>query len=547
MEKKWWHNQVVYQIYPRSFRDSNGDGIGDLNGIREKLGYLQELGVQIIWLCPVYRSPNRDNGYDISDYYQIMEEFGTIEDMYALIEECKNHDISIIMDLVLNHSSDMHEWFRESRSSRENPYRDYYIWKDPVDGKEPTSEEAFFGGSVWEWDETTQQYYRHTFCREQPDLNWNNIHMRQELYKMICFWMEKGIQGFRLDAIDRIYKNESGYLESKSVKIHEFLKEMNHNTFSTASHMVTVGEASGADTEEARLYSAPDRQELDMVFQFEVMGIDGTRTRDFEPKGYTLKDLKQVMAKWQTELGSDAWNSLFWSNHDYPRAVSRFGNDAPEYRVLSAKMLATLLHGMRGTPYIYQGEEIGMTNVRYSDISDYRDIETINFYKKKKSEGWAEEKIMEYVRRNSRDNARTPMQWDDSAGAGFSEGTPWIGLNPNYTEINVCQNRQDRASVFYHYKKLIELRKTKDVLVYGSFQMEYETHSQIFAYTRNYEDESVLVICNFDRTTCSIPLNISVDEKDILLSNYEDLKKEDETLCLRPYEAVMIQTGGKTI
>lgn len=311
--------------------------------------------------------------------------------------------------------------------------------------------------------------------------------------------------------------------------------------------MVTVGEASGADTEEARLYSAPDRQELDMVFQFEVMGIDGTRTRDFEPKGYTLKDLKQVMAKWQTELGSDAWNSLFWSNHDYPRAVSRFGNDAPEYRVLSAKMLATLLHGMRGTPYIYQGEEIGMTNVRYSDISDYRDIETINFYKKKKSEGWAEEKIMEYVRRNSRDNARTPMQWDDSAGAGFSEGTPWIGLNPNYTEINVCQNRQDRASVFYHYKKLIELRKTKDVLVYGSFQMEYETHSQIFAYTRNYEDESVLVICNFDRTTCSIPLNISVDEKDILLSNYEDLKKEDETLCLRPYEAVMIQTGGKTI
>lgn len=332
MEKKWWHNQVVYQIYPRSFRDSNGDGIGDLNGIREKLGYLQELGVQIIWLCPVYRSPNRDNGYDISDYYQIMEEFGTIEDMYALIEECKNHDISIIMDLVLNHSSDMHEWFRESRSSRENPYRDYYIWKDPVDGKEPTSEEAFFGGSVWEWDETTQQYYRHTFCREQPDLNWNNIHMRQELYKMICFWMEKGIQGFRLDAIDRIYKNESGYLESKSDKIHEFLKEMNHNTFSTASHMVTVGEASGADTEEARLYSAPDRQELDMVFQFEVMGIDGTRTRDFEPKGYTLKDLKQVMAKWQTELGSDAWNSLFWSNHDYPRAVSRFGNDAPEYR-----------------------------------------------------------------------------------------------------------------------------------------------------------------------------------------------------------------------
>lgn len=503
--------------------------------------------MQIIWLCPVYRSPNRDNGYDISDYYQIMEEFGTIEDMYALIEECKNHDISIIMDLVLNHSSDMHEWFRESRSSRENPYRDYYIWKDPVDGKEPTSEEAFFGGSVWEWDETTQQYYRHTFCREQPDLNWNNIHMRQELYKMICFWMEKGIQGFRLDAIDRIYKNESGYLESKSDKIHEFLKEMNHNTFSTASHMVTVGEASGADTEEARLYSAPDRQELDMVFQFEVMGIDGTRTRDFEPKGYTLKDLKQVMAKWQTELGSDAWNSLFWSNHDYPRAVSRFGNDAPEYRVLSAKMLATLLHGMRGTPYIYQGEEIGMTNVRYSDISDYRDIETINFYKKKKSEGWAEEKIMEYVRRNSRDNARTPMQWDDSAGAGFSEGTPWIGLNPNYTEINVCQNRQDRASVFYHYKKLIELRKTKDVLVYGSFQMEYETHSQIFAYTRNYEDESVLVICNFDRTTCSIPLNISVDEKDILLSNYEDLKKEDETLCLRPYEAVMIQTGGKTI
>ncbi len=547
MEKKWWHDQVVYQIYPRSFKDSNGDGIGDLNGIREKLGYLQELGVQIIWLCPIYQSPNRDNGYDISDYYQIMEEFGTIEDMYALIEECKNHDISIIMDLVLNHSSDLHAWFQESRSSRANPYREYYIWKDPVDGKEPTPEEAFFGGSVWEWDAATQQYYRHTFCKEQPDLNWNNSHMRQELYKMIRFWMEKGIKGFRLDAIDNISKNESGYLESRSGKIHEFLQELNRNTFGTADHMVTVGETGGVDIEEARLYTSPGRQELDMVFQFEVMGIDGTRTRDFEPREYTLKDLKQVMAKWQTEFGSEAWNSLFWNNHDYPRAVSRFGNDSPRYRILSAKMLATLLHGMRGTPYIYQGEELGMTNIRFSDIRDYRDIETINFYKKKKSEGWPEEKIMEYVYRNSRDNARTPMQWDASDGAGFSEHTPWIGLNPNYTEINACQNQQDGHSVFYHYKKLIELRKTREVLVYGTFQMEYEAHPQIFAYTRCYEDERILIICNFYQTACSIPLNISIEEKNVLLSNYKDLKKEDERLYLRPYEAVMIQTGGKAI
>lgn len=547
MEKKWWHNQVVYQIYPRSFKDSNGDGIGDLNGIREKLGYLQELGVQIIWLCPVYQSPNRDNGYDISDYYQIMEEFGTLDDMYALIEECKNLDISIIMDLVLNHSSDLHEWFQESRSSRENPYREYYIWKDPVDGKEPTPEEAFFGGSVWEWDDATQQYYRHTFCKEQPDFNWNNIHMRHELYKMVRFWIDKGIKGFRLDAIDIISKNESGYLESRSGRVHEFLQELNRNTFGTAHHMVTVGETGGADIKEARLYSSSDRQELDMVFQFEVMGIDGTRTGDFEPKEFTLKDLKQIMAKWQTELEREAWNSLFWNNHDYPRAVSRFGNDSPKYRVLSAKMLATLLHGMRGTPYIYQGEELGMTNVRFSDIKNYRDVETINFYKKKKTEGWPEEKIMEYVYRNSRDNARTPMQWNDSDGSGFSEHTPWIMLNPNYTEINAYRNQQDKDSVFYHYKRLIELRKTREALVYGTFQMEYDEHPQIFAYTRKYEGEIILVICNFYQMSCSIPLNIPIEEKNVLLSNYKNLKKEDKTLYLRPYEAIMIQTGGKAI
>lgn len=547
MERKWWHDQVVYQIYPRSFKDSNGDGIGDLNGIREKLDYLQELGVQIIWLCPVYQSPNRDNGYDISDYYQIMEEFGTIEDMEALIEECKNHDISIMMDLVLNHSSDQHVWFQRARSSREDPYREYYIWKDPVDGKEPTPEEAFFGGSVWEWDEATQQYYRHTFCKEQPDLNWDNIHVRQELYKMVRFWIEKGIKGFRLDAIDDIAKDKEGYVETRSGKVHAFLQELNRNTFGAEDHLVTVGETGSADVEEARAYSAPDRKELDMVFQFEVMRIDGTRTGDLGPKAYTLKDLKQVMGKWQTELGNGAWNSLFWSNHDYPRAVSRFGDDRPKYRVVSAKMLATLLHGMRGTPYIYQGEELGMTNVRFSAIRDYRDIETISFYEQKRAEGWPEETIMEYVYRNSRDNARTPMQWDASEGAGFSEHTPWIGLCPDYTEINACQARQDGNSVFYHYKKLIELRKTKEVLVYGTFQMEYESHPQIFAYTRRYEDEVVLVICNFYQASCSIPLNISIEEKDVLLSNYEDLKKEDKTLYLRPYEAVMLQTGGKAI
>lgn len=547
MEKKWWHDQVVYQIYPRSFKDSNSDGIGDLNGIREKLGYLQELGVQIIWLCPVCQSPNRDNGYDISDYYQIMEEFGTLEDMCALIDECKNHNISIIMDLVLNHSSDLHEWFQKSRSSREDPYREYYIWKEPADGKEPTSEEAFFGGSVWEWDETTQQYYRHTFCKEQPDLNWDNSRMRQELYQMIRFWMEKGIKGFRLDAIDNIAKNKQGYQEKKSGKIHGFLQELNRNTFGTVDGIMTVGETGSADIEEAKLYSDPNRQELDMIFQFEVMGIDGIRTRNFEPREYTLQDLKQVMCKWQTELDEVAWNSLFWNNHDYPRVVSRFGNDSSEYRTVSAKMLATLLHGMKGTPYIYQGEELGMTNVRFEDIGDYRDVETINFYKRKKTEGWPEQKIMEYVYRNSRDNARTPMQWDDSEGAGFSEHTPWIRLNPNYTEINALNNQKDEHSVFYHYKKLIELRRTKDVLVYGTFQMEYKTHPQIFAYTRHYKGESILVICNFYQISCSIPLDMSIRDEDVLLSNYKNLQTKDKTLYLRPYEAVMIQTGGKAI
>jgi len=545
MERKWWHDQVVYQIYPRSFMDSNSDGIGDLNGIKSKLWYLHRLGVQIIWLCPVYRSPNRDNGYDISDYYQIMEEFGTLEDMCALIEECKNYNISIIMDLVLNHSSDLHEWFQQSRSSRDNPYREYYIWKDPAEGKEPTSEKAFFGGSVWEWDEKTEQYYRHTFCKEQPDLNWNNSRLRRELYKMIGFWMDKGIKGFRLDAIDNIAKDERGCHDTASGKVHEFLRELNENTFGTAKHLVTVGETGSAGIKDAKLYSDPKRRELDMIFQFEVMGIDGTRTGTVEPKEYTLKDLKQVMSKWQAELDDVGWNSLFWSNHDYPRAVSRFGNDSPKYRTVSAKMLATLLHGMKGTPYIYQGEELGMTNIAFNGIYDYRDIETLNFYEKKKAEGWPKERIMEYIYRNSRDNARTPMQWDASEYAGFSDTAPWIRLNPNYTEINAAKNLADEHSVFYYYKKLIELRHTMDVLVYGTYQLEYEAHPQVFSYTRRYHDESVLVICNFCEASCSIPLSLSFEDKDVLISNYETRQKKNSILYLRPYEALMIQTGGK--
>ncbi|MBD8968518.1 MAG: alpha-glucosidase [Ruminococcus sp. SR1/5] len=542
MEEKWWHNKVIYQIYPRSFMDSNGDGIGDLEGIRNKLDYLEELGVGIIWLCPVYTSPNKDNGYDISDYYGIMEEFGTMGDMYALIQDCKSHNISIMMDLVLNHSSDQHWWFLQSKSSRENPYHDYYIWAETKDGKEPTDEQAFFGGSIWEWNEPTKEYYLHSFSPEQPDLNWENPKLREELYQMIRFWMDLGIEGFRFDAIDHISKDENYHMDEKTEKVHQYIREMNCNSYGKSSNTVTVGETGSANIESAKLYSNPERHELDMIFQFELMGIDGVRAGNWEPKKYSLADLKNLMEKWQTQLDGQSWNSLFLGNHDYPRSLSRFGNTAPKYRKASAKMLGTFLHGMKGIPYIYQGDELGMINMPFQDISEYRDVESLNFYNMKLKAGWNKEKIMEYLARNSRDNGRTPMQWDDTENAGFSKKTPWIAVNPSYKEINAKECLNDPDSVFYHYKKLVQLRKEKKVMVYGNFKMLYREHPKVFAYSRNYRNEQIIVICNFTSDKTEVPQMNGLTEKNILLSNYENLMTDKNVLYLRPYEAIIFQT-----
>ena len=413
MERQWWHSSVVYQIYPRSFKDSNGDGIGDINGIREKLDYLKELGIDVIWLSPVYKSPNDDNGYDISDYCDIMDEFGTMEDMDNLLKEANERGIKILMDLVVNHTSDEHKWFIEAKKSKDNEYRDYYIWRDPVEGHEPNELGSCFSGSAWQYDETTGQYYLHLFSKKQPDLNWENEKVRNEVYKMMNFWVDKGIGGFRMDVIDLIGKVPDEMITGNGPKLHEYLQEMNKAALE-GKDLLTVGETWGATPDVAKLYSNPGRKELSMVFQFEHIGLDQIEGKEkWDVKSLELLDLKKVLSKWQTELEGQGWNSLFWNNHDLPRIVSRWGNDK-EYRIESAKMLATLLHGMKGTPYIYQGEELGMTNVRFDDINEYNDIESLNMYKDRISKGYTHEEIMESIYAKGRDNARTPMQWDNS-------------------------------------------------------------------------------------------------------------------------------------
>ena len=434
MERQWWHSSVVYQIYPRSFNDSNGDGIGDINGIREKLDYLKELGIDVIWLSPVYKSPNDDNGYDISDYCDIMDEFGSMEDMDNLLKEANERGIKILMDLVVNHTSDEHKWFIEAKKSKDNEYRDYYIWRDAVDGHEPNDLGSTFSGSAWQYDETTNQYYLHLFSKKQPDLNWENEKVRNEVYKMMNFWVDKGIGGFRMDVIDLIGKVPDERITGNGPKLHEYLQEMNKAALE-GKNLLTVGETWGATPEVAKLYSNPERNELSMVFQFEHIGLDQVEGKEkWDLKTLNLLDLKNILSKWQTELEGQGWNSLFWNNHDLPRIVSRWGNDK-EYRVLSAKMLATLLHGMKGTPYIYQGEELGMTNVRFESIDEYNDIESLNMYKDRISKGYTHDEIMESIYVKGRDNARTPMQWNDSENAGFTTGTPWLAINKNYNEI----------------------------------------------------------------------------------------------------------------
>ena len=534
-EHKWWQNAVVYQIYPRSFQDSNGDGIGDLKGIIQRLSYLEELGIDVIRLSPVYRSPQDDNGYDISDYRDIDPMFGTLEDMEELIREAKKHGIRIVMDLVLNHSSDEHIWFQEAKKSRDNPYHDYYVWRDGKEGVLPNEMKAAFGGSAWEWVPEVQQYYFHQFSIKQPDLNWENPKVRREIYDMILWWMEKGVGGFRLDVIDQIAKEPDLGITANGPRLHEYIREMSKETFQKGD-LITVGEAWGADTKRAKLYSNPDGSEFSMVFQFEHVGLDqqeGKTKWDLAP--LPLIKLKQTLAKWQTELHGCGWNSLFWNNHDLPRIVSRWGNDR-EYRKESAKMLAAVLHGMQGTPYIYQGEELGMTNVYFEDISHYRDIETLNLYEERLKEGYKPEDILASIHAKGRDNARTPMQWDDSENAGFTRGTPWIEVNPNYTQIHAKESMQDPDSVFHFYQKLIRIRKEYLVVSEGSFTLLYEEDPQIFAYVRTLGTQELLVCANFSKkpVVCSV-----IEEwKDarMLIHNYQTpLQKE-----FKPYEAVIL-------
>lgn len=533
-DHKWWKSAVIYQIYPRSFADSNGDGIGDLQGIISKLGYLENLGIDAVWLSPVCRSPQDDNGYDISDYRDIDPMFGTLGDMEELIQEAKKHNIRIIMDLVLNHSSDEHHWFQEAKKSRDNPYHDYYVWRDGAEGVLPNDMRAAFGGPAWEWVPEVQQYYFHQFSVKQPDLNWENPSVRQEIYDMINWWIGKGVGGFRLDVIDQIAKEPDKHITNNGPRLHEYLRELSRETFQKAD-LVTVGEAWGATTELAKLYSNPDGSELSMVFQFEHICLDqieGKEKWDLAPLPF--QKLKEVFARWQTQLCGQGWNSLFWNNHDLPRIVSRWGNDG-KYRTESAKMLAILLHGMQGTPYIYQGEEIGMTNAAY-EIGEYRDIETLNLYRERLEKGYTEDDVMRSIYAKSRDNARTPMQWNDGGNAGFTAGKPWIKINPNYRIINAAQQIDDPDSIFACYKELICLRKKYPVFIDGDFQLLLKENEDIFAYTRADTHFRLLVICNFHDQTVSCPLKESEVSGQLLISSYKDAGNIE---VLRPYEARM--------
>lgn len=552
MQKNWWKEGVVYQIYPKSFKDSNGDGIGDIKGIISKLDYLKDLGVNIVWICPIYKSPNDDNGYDISDYRKVLEEFGTEQDFKELLMEMHKRGLKLLMDLVVNHTSDEHQWFIESKSSKESPYRDYYIWKDGEEGNPPNNWGSFFSGSAWKYDEATEQYFLHLFSTKQPDLNWENEKVRYEVYDMMKFWLDKGIDGFRMDVINLISKvqgfpqGEKGEGDfygngfpytANGPRVHEYLQEMNREVLSKYDIM-TVGEAPGIDTETAKSYVNEDRNELNMIFQFELMGIDAGPGGKFDVQPWKLTTFKRIMLKWYEGLKEKGWNSLYLNNHDQPRLVSRFGNDK-KYRIESAKMLATLLHTWQGTPYIYQGEEIGMTNVQFEDISDYKDIETLNMYKEKIEHGVPKDVLMKGIYAIGRDNARTPIQWDPSKNAGFTEGTPWISVNPNYVDINVENALRDKNSVFYYYQNLIKLRKENEIVVYGDLRLLYEENENIFSYIRTYNDKMLLVILNFFEIEVEFKLTEEIEYKHVklLISNYEVENSKISSIILRPYEA----------
>ena len=535
-EQKWWQKAVVYQIYPRSFYDSNGDGIGDINGIREKLPYLAKLGIGVIWLSPVYCSPNDDNGYDISDYYDISPDFGTLDDMKALIEEADNFSIKIIMDLVVNHTSDEHAWFIEAKSSKDSKYRDYYIWRSGDENTPPNDLKSCFGGSAWEYDAKTGEYYLHFFSKKQPDLNWENPQMRRDIWKMMNFWIDLGIGGFRMDVIDLIGKNPDLKIKENGPKLHDYIQEMYRNTLA-GKNLLTVGECWGAMPEIAKLFSAQKRHELSMVFQFEHIMLDQNGGDKWNLKPLNLLDLKRVFTKWQTQLANEGWNSLFWNNHDLPRIVSRWGDDG-KYRVQSAKMLAILLHGMKGTPYIYQGEEIGMTNIEFNTIDDFADIEAVNMYKERIAAGCDRESVLRSLRAKARDNARTPMQWNNSENAGFTQSKPWYRVNPNYSQINVENALADENSVFYCYQKLIKLRRENPIMVYGDYALLLPDDENIYAYTRTYQDKTWLVICNFYKNSVEFSLN---GTGKVLISNYENSCTDLKNGRLRPYEAVIYE------
>lgn len=556
MEKKWWKEAVVYQIYPRSFYDSNGDGIGDLRGIILKLDYLKMLGINVVWLSPVYKSPNDDNGYDISDYQDIMDEFGTMADWEELLEEMHKRGIRMVMDLVVNHTSDEHTWFIESRSSKDNSKRDYYIWREGKDGKEPNNWGSHFSPSAWEYDSETGEYYLHVFSRKQPDLNWANSKVREEVYDMMTWWLDEGIDGFRMDVINAISKPQDlpdspkkatspeGYVFDSGMYmnhpgVHTYLKEMNERVLRKYDIM-TVGETGGVTPEIAALYVGEDRNELNMVFQFELMDLDSGPEGKWDIAHWKLTEIKKIMSKWQTELYGRGWNSLYLNNHDQPRAVSRFGDDK-EYRTESAKMLATMIHTLQGTPYIYQGEEIGMTNVKFDSLEDYRDIETFNFYNEYVIKGGGNaSKAWEGIHAKSRDNARTPMQWDDAVNAGFTAGTPWIKVNPNYIDINVKKELDNENSIFNYYRKLISIRKDYPVIVYGKYKLILEENEQIYSYLRILGDERLLVILNFfkEEAVFNLPCGIDYKDKELLISNYQVDRSEGlKNMKLRPYEA----------
>ena len=580
--RQWWKEAVVYQVYPRSFNDANGDGIGDLKGITEKLPYLAKLGINVIWLSPVFDSPNVDNGYDISDYFAIMSDFGTMEDFDEMLETAHKHGIKILMDLVANHTSDEHPWFKESRSSKDNPYRDYYIWKDPKgfdeDGNPipPNNWASEFGGPAWEWDEATGQFYLHIFFKEQPDLNWENEKVREDLYSMVRWWLDKGVDGFRLDAINIISKPEgypddpstdyekhtssSPFVITNGTMVHPWMKELTRETFSRYDVM-TVGETSATSPEDAKLWAGYHTGELNMIFHFDHMGVDNDPNGKLGGKWsyapYKLTELKRILNDWQTTLEGNAWGSLYWNNHDQPRVVSRFGNDSDEFRTLSAKQLATTLHFMQGTPYIYQGEEIGMTNVKFDSIEDYRDGDSIRFYEDMHVDHkrLSHEEAMQAIYIKGRDNARTPVQWDASANAGFSpEGvTTWINVNPNYPAINAEAVLADEDSIFYHYQQLVALRRgeLKDLMVYASFapvdsvQVPHDEDEAVYAYTRtggadgSPANESLLVISNFTAEEQERDFAVLNEAREagarveLVSSNYKD----DAGSTLRPYEA----------